>query len=204
MNKMPSTSITEEEKRDILRVARIYGDVPESAFTKLWPVMRVVRLHAGELLCRVNQQPAQEFLLLEGVVRTSLCDLHGRSVTFDFYQGPCAIAPAITRSKANTSRVDCEALSAAHVVVFGADALSEAMLQNLDLATWGNAVLHRELIKRADKEIALVSQSASERLTAIYQDMPEVYRTVPQHHLASYLGITPVSLSRLRKQLGKS
>ena len=38
------------------------------------------------------------------------------------------------------------------------------MLQNLDLATWGNAVLHRELIKRADKEIALVSQSASERL----------------------------------------
>lgn len=203
MKRNTALAITELDRQQIVHLAQAYFPVPDSSFVSLWPAMHTRVLQAGELLCRVNDQPVREYFLLEGIVRTGLCDRDGRSVTFDFYHGPCAIAPAITRSRDMVSRVDCEALSMVRVVEFSVEALNVSMERDAVLGAWGNAVLRHELLKRADKEIALISQSAGERLLAIYETMPQVYRTVAQHHLANYLGITPVSLSRLRRQLGR-
>lgn len=49
--------------------------------------------------------------------------------------------------------------------------------------------------------LASISQTAEERYLQFSQNYPEIEQKVPQHQVASYLGITPESLSRLRKQL---
>lgn len=46
-----------------------------------------------------------------------------------------------------------------------------------------------------------LSASAEERYLAFIKIYPELVEQVPQHHIASYLGITPQSLSRIRKEL---
>lgn len=40
------------------------------------------------------------------------------------------------------------------------------------------------------------------RYANLLRENPEIIRRVPQHYIASYLGITPVSLSRIRKRFG--
>ena len=45
--------------------------------------------------------------------------------------------------------------------------------------------------------------SPTERYQALVQERPDLIRRIPQHFIASYLGITPVSLSRIRASIRK-
>ncbi|MFK8005403.1 MAG: Crp/Fnr family transcriptional regulator [Saprospiraceae bacterium] len=54
----------------------------------------------------------------------------------------------------------------------------------------------------AQKVVAsLILDSPEERYLRLFQRQPELLNRVPQHMLATYLGITPVSLSRIRKRI---
>jgi CRP-like cAMP-binding protein len=46
------------------------------------------------------------------------------------------------------------------------------------------------------------TESAEERYVRLLQSQPEIFQRVPQHYIASFLGIKPQSLSRIRKNLG--
>ncbi len=49
-----------------------------------------------------------------------------------------------------------------------------------------------------------ISSSPEERYETILRKRPQLIDRVPQHQLASYLGITPESLSRIKKRIKKS
>jgi CRP-like cAMP-binding protein len=54
-----------------------------------------------------------------------------------------------------------------------------------------------------DRVEAFVTQSPEERYAAFLNGNPRILQHIPQHYLANYLGITPVSLSRIRKRILK-
>lgn len=64
------------------------------------------------------------------------------------------------------------------------------------------ALQRAELVRRADGEWALAALPAIERLLRLRREQPGLEDAVAHHHIASYLGVTPVPLSRLRAQLG--
>ena len=67
--------------------------------------------------------------------------------------------------------------------------------------TWLRAahdLAHRLLMKKFQREYQLLTLSAEERYTLLETAHPQLILEIPAFHLASYLGITPVSLSRLR------
>jgi hypothetical protein len=55
-------------------------------------------------------------------------------------------------------------------------------------------------MKYEKRLVELISQNAKERYSALQKQIPEVDELIPQFHIASYLGITPVQLSRIRKK----
>jgi CRP-like cAMP-binding protein len=57
---------------------------------------------------------------------------------------------------------------------------------------------HRLLMKKFLREYQLLTLSARERYELLETAHPQLIREIPAFHLASYLGISPVSLSRLR------
>lgn len=56
------------------------------------------------------------------------------------------------------------------------------------------------LIKSA-REISLLNQTAEERYLALFKQRPNVIKEVPLKYIASYIGITPQALSRIRKRI---
>lgn len=192
--------LTADDRLRVLRIAQALAPIDEPNFAALWPAMRAVTLAPRQALLAVGDAPPTECFVLEGILRSWIGDAQGRTVTLDFHTGPGVLTPAVARSKAGRSRIHCEALSAARVVVFAADALSAQMIAQPAMARWGDAVLTQELVRRMDRELALATQPARERLAALLAEQPGLPDVVAQHHLASYLGITPVSLSRLRAQ----
>ncbi|MEM6343465.1 MAG: hypothetical protein AAF927_06275 [Bacteroidota bacterium] len=61
--------------------------------------------------------------------------------------------------------------------------------------------MQNELLQKVDKEIGLASLKAKDRLIKFREEYPQLENLIPHPHIASYLGITNISLSRLRKEI---
>src|SRR5258708_33361247 len=66
-----------------------------------------------------------------------------------------------------------------------------------------NPILQRSLNASQERIHAAISLSAEEKCQHIVQSFPTLANRVPRHMLASYLGITPETLSRIRNQTAK-
>ena len=77
------------------------------------------------------------------------------------------------------------------------------LINNLEIRRFGNTVLRNELARKVDKEIGSASLSAKERLLKFREEYPLLENLIPHTHIASYLGITNISLSRLRSNLAR-
>jgi CRP-like cAMP-binding protein len=64
-------------------------------------------------------------------------------------------------------------------------------------------MLQRSYMVLQDRFVATLAQPADERYLAFLEKYPGVVQRVPQHYIASYLGITPEFLSRIRARLSK-
>jgi hypothetical protein len=51
--------------------------------------------------------------------------------------------------------------------------------------------------------LSFIRDTPEQRYLNLLKEQPHIIQRVPQHYIATYLGITPVSLSRIRKRLGK-
>lgn len=55
-----------------------------------------------------------------------------------------------------------------------------------------------------DRLLTFITQTPEERYASLLENSPRVLQHIPQYYVASYLGITPVSLSRIRKRILKA
>lgn len=65
-------------------------------------------------------------------------------------------------------------------------------------------MFQKAFVAQQQRILASISQSAEERYTSFINKYPSLEQRIPQTQIASYLGITPETLSRVRKQLARS
>lgn len=194
----PRNALDADSRRAVLAIVNAISPVDEAGFEPVLAAITMRALAPGEHLLRAGDEGEREFFVLDGVLKSCVGDTHGREVTLAFHTGPGVVTPAIARVADHRSRVDCVALTAARVAGFDAMALSDCMLRHPGVQCWGDAVLRAELMRRADREWALAAMPAAARLQRFREQHPGLEARVAQHHIASYPGITPVSLSRLK------
>ncbi|WP_317044435.1 hypothetical protein [Olleya sp. 1-3] len=79
--------------------------------------------------------------------------------------------------------------------------LQDLFLEDIKIANWGRKFSELELIKSEKRLIALQFNTATQRYLALLKNYPSILQRVPLAHIASYLGITQVSLSRIRANI---
>jgi len=55
-------------------------------------------------------------------------------------------------------------------------------------------------IEKQEQQIELLTKTADERYNILLAKFPNIHQRIAQNHIASYLGVTPQSLSRIRKE----
>lgn len=100
------------------------------------------------------------------------------------------------------ARFGCDALTAVECISLPYDKLQTLASQQADLQALTQAMLMRLALKKENREADLLLLSPTE----LYQDFclryPSLRQVLPNYHIASYLGISEVSLSRIRARLG--
>lgn len=164
-------------------------------FTSDW---RPKRLSKGAHLTRQEQRETGEFILLEGCLVSSICDQDGKEVTVGFYVAPCVVTPNIARTRGGVSLVSIAATTDAVLARIDSDLLSNRMIESEPIRNWANGVLREALGRKVDREWCLAALKGAERLRWFRHAFPGYEDIFPHMLIASFLGITPVTMSRLR------
>ena len=68
---------------------------------------------------------------------------------------------------------------------------------------FGRIIAEQVFIISQKRFQSLLFQTAEQRYLGLLKEFPEIFQRVPQYLIASYLGIKPQSLSRIRKQISR-
>ncbi|MCB0629776.1 MAG: Crp/Fnr family transcriptional regulator [Saprospiraceae bacterium] len=152
---------------------------------------------------RAGKPNDKEYFVLDGVCRSYLLNPKGEEITISFYTADSVLAPHLTRTRAGISRLNYQALAPLKVASIAAAAFDQLRIDNAEIRNFAQVVLQNELYRKVEKEIGLASLTAKDRLLEFRAAFPMLENIVPHPDIASYLGITNISLSRLRKELKK-
>jgi len=152
----------------------------------------------GEALVRQGEANDKEYILLSGRAVSLVRDAGGRETCLGLYNSPCAIAPNFVRSADGLSLVTLDVLDDANLADIAATRLMALMVQSPGIREWGNAVAQSELNRKAGREWCLAVLPARERLDWFRRNYEGLEDIFAHRHIASFLGVTPVTLSRAR------
>lgn len=99
------------------------------------------------------------------------------------------------------SSYSIHALEDSEIVYFDKDGWEEAMERIPVLEAWYRLHSRRNLEAAQRKLIEWQTQTAEEKYLNLHQDAPDIVQRIPQHYIASYFGIKPQSLSRIRRKI---
>lgn len=155
----------------------------------------------GEIFIQRNRRNEKEYFILNGICKSYLISPDGDEVTISLFTENNILSPHSIRTSKNISNLNFKALTDIELVSMNAKEFEKLMIENVEIRNFGNTVLQNELLSKVEKEIGLASLTAKERLIAFRKKYQLLENLIPHSDIASYLGITNVSLSRLRKDL---
>ena len=177
------------------------SSVSEKSLGLVCDLIEVEVYKKGDLFIDKWKRNNKEYFVFEGVCRSFLHSPEGEEVTISYFLEGSVLSPNKTRTLDNISRLNFQALTNLTVASLNADAFEQLMIHNVDIREFGNMVLQQEILTKVEKEIGLASLNAKERLIQFREKYHFLENLISHVDIASYLGITNISLSRLRKEL---
>ncbi|QNA45606.1 Crp/Fnr family transcriptional regulator [Lacibacter sediminis] len=153
-----------------------------------------------ELLSRPGAIPNEIFFINKGIVRVIITDNDGIDHTLHFGLENQFIADYSCFLLKQSSFYSIQAVEETEVTILQRTAV-EWGYQNLKEGNkLGRLIAEFYFVYQDDRIKNLYARTAKERYDSITDIFPDIHNRVPQHMIASYLGVTPVHLSRLKKQ----
>lgn len=164
-------------------------------FAAAWTVEYVEK---GRRIAVQGEPDLLEHIILDGRATSQITDPQGRAVCVGFHAGPCVVAPNVARTRNGISRVSLDVNADALVAQLCSNTLTEFMLESEPIREWANGILQQELALKADREWCLAALGGADRLSWFRKEFPRHEGLFGHYLIASFLGVTPVTLSRLR------
>lgn len=156
------------------------------------------KVKKGEFLLREGEMSRYSIFVASGCLRTYTIDDRGKEHILQFspenwWTGDMSFTSNVP------SRVFIDALEDSEVLLSELSALQKLNEYIPESAVHYQAALQKSMESKAHRIISSLSATAEERYSDFLKKYPSLVQRVPQHMIASYLGISPETLSRIRK-----
>jgi CRP-like cAMP-binding protein len=123
----------------------------------------------------------------------------GEEATTDFAFAGDWVTDNRSRLSGTSSLINIKAIGETELLVITQQNLEQCYRLIPKLERLGRILIEQAFVKIALQSIDLQTLSATQRYEKLLRDHPEVIQKIPLYHIASYLGIAPKSLSRIRR-----
>jgi CRP-like cAMP-binding protein len=159
-----------------------------------------IRLKKGDYFSAAGAVPRQVGFVAQGILRGCYYNEAGDDITRCFIAENSLVADYMNLEANHISTEYIQACTDCRLIVF-----SKAQWEGLSDQVAGWDSLKNKMVQlcmhQKSRKGPVVSQDASSRYRAFMKNYPEVMLRVPLRYIASYLGVTQQSLSRIRKNI---
>ncbi|PWJ57172.1 CRP-like cAMP-binding protein [Dyadobacter jejuensis] len=147
---------------------------------------------------------AKKFGILEhGILRAYYRTEGGQEYNKHFFRAPCFIGGFSSLVTGEPSPINLQALTDCHIWEADYHSLTKRYDEWPDLERLSRILAEQYFVQKERREVEIVLLNADKRYQIFKNEFPELENLIPQYHIASYLGITPTQLSRIRKMRTK-
>lgn len=180
-------------------IDNIYS-IPETARKKLKENITEVRLPKGHLLLKADKVETSVYFIKRGIARAYTFQ-HDNEITFWLGKEGDTIISMRSYVENKKGYENVELLEECDLYELKTTNLQKLFDDDIHIANWGRKFAEKELVKTEERLISRQFQTASKRYNQLLTNTPDLLQRVQLCHVASYLGITQVSLSRIRAEI---
>ncbi len=176
--------------------------LPDESLALLCRSMEIVHYPKGHHVLEIGKIERDVYFIAKGIVRAfTLVD--GKEVTFWVGKEGATIVSMMGYVRNEPGYETMELMEDSTLYVIKKEVLSQLYLADINIANWGRRFAETELLDAEIRVITLLLATATERYQDFVDTQSELLQRLPLGCIASYLGITQVSLSRIRANLAK-
>ena len=188
--------------KNIVTAVFPFTDEAWKDFSSLFKFQEIKR---SEYFCREGEFPENAAFVCKGVLRAFYRTDEGVEYNKTFFvenSFPVSLAAVLQRSK---SYLNFQTLEDCQLLIANYHKIEELYEKHRCIETFVRKILELEwVLKKEQRELRLVLNNAEQRYLFFQQEYPGLENRIPQYHIASHLGVTPIQLSRIRAKIAKS
>lgn len=160
-------------------------------------------LKKDEFYQEAENIPREIIFLTKGVFRICYYNKHGEEINKYFIDENHFIVDIDSYSQNIPSSEYAQTITDCRFIVFSKEAMNDLSMTIIGWDDIISKITARGLAEKVNKISAKMSENATERYLNFFANFPLLANRIPLSYLASYLGITQSSLSRIRKNISR-
>lgn len=181
-----------------------FHDVSNGSLKEFENIIRDKSFKKGHNLVKVGEISRNFYILKKGIIRSYLIDEKGKEHTRTLYTPPSTSGNLSSLISKQPSILVYECLTDCELLECNYEEFYKLSSNYHDLAIFHYKALEHIYIREESRILELSMLNATERYQLLLKKSPGIDQVINQYHIASYLNITPVQLSRVRKGLLKN
>ncbi len=178
-----------------------YLDLTAAEIELVTSAVRLRRLRRRQFVVQAGDVCLYESFVVRGCLRAYYTDANGFEHNVQFAVENWWIADLASFITQSPATLDVEALEDCELLQFDHAALESLYARVPKLERYFRLMLQNSFVAQQERILAGISAPAEARYRAFRAKYPQLEQRLPQRHVASYLGITPEFLSKVRKQV---
>lgn len=194
--------ISEQEKyiAQFRQTLNQYAPLTDESLAELLGITKCRKVKKNECLLSIGQIATNKYFVCKGILVSVYLTRDGREHIKNFFTEGNFAGSTASSLQAIPSAFAIQSLEDGVVIEYDHRKYKQLIQERDDLKRFYIAYLEQSwIIKNEQRQIAFATQTATERYLTFLKEYWELDQRVPLRHVASYLGITPTQLSRIRK-----
>lgn len=182
------------------RIAAVV-DLPEEEWAWAAPHFRPRHFGRGDHLARHGERMTHSHHIVHGLVRLYYTTPDGAEHNKGFAAEGRVVGSAASKLAGAPAGFDIQALEDTRTLSLPFEVADALVARHPAWERLRRLAMERLFLEKEQREKDFLTLDATARYLAFVEREPHLAGRVPLHHVASYLGITPVALSRIRRRL---
>jgi len=190
--------------KELIKKIKSSLDLSLEAEEYLFSISTKKTFSKGTVLIREGQQVNKIYFVTDGCLRSYCMDKSGKEHTLQFAIKNWWISDYIAIHNNESATLAIECLKESDIIEFNAKKLNEILILFPEYEPFQRNLLERHVVSLQKRILNQLQLTASERYDLFLEQYPDIEQYTRNYHIASYLGITQESLSRIRVEKTKN
>jgi CRP-like cAMP-binding protein len=163
--------------------------------------MRCLELAIDDTLVSAGQRSRSIYLIRSGLLRLFYTDSEGRERNKAFYGDGDVTGPVSAIMSDQPAKFSIQALEPCQLIAADLESLLHLAPSHPEVSRLVITLLSAAFMRNEEREALLLTCNAEQRYLWLLEHQADLVRRIPQYHIATYLGVDAVSLSRIKRKL---